>query len=90
MPDIYDKGGLQAMEAMFAFLNLEPTCEYTAGDRDALYRDLDSIAALCAQKDAGQRGRGISFTELPFINARIAANAMRLRMSGLLDGLDGE
>lgn len=91
MSDKYDFGGACAMEAMCAFLSLEGHCDYTAEDRDALYRDLDLIACASQQLDAGQRERSVKTVDmhdLPFIWARITANAMRLRMSGVLDELD--
>jgi hypothetical protein len=38
--------------------------------------------------DAGQRGKGVPFDEIPHLFARIAVAAMHMEMSGALDRLE--
>lgn len=79
---------LDALAAMVGFLDLSPGCTYTDGDRQALKRDLGTIAQSVAQMDGGQRGRGVDFSTVGFVLTRIAANAMQMWRSGRLDGME--
>lgn len=73
--------------AMCAFLQLDREQRFTESDRQAIKRDLARLAQAVGQKDAGQRGTGVPFDEVPFLFARIAAACMHMEMSGALDRL---
>lgn len=74
--------------AMCAFLQLDRHQRFTESDRQAIKRDLRRLAQAVGQKDAGQRGKGVPFDEVPFLFSRIAAACMHMEMSGALDRLD--
>lgn len=76
---------LDAFDAMVGFLKLDPHPTFTASDRDAMERDLETLAAVVGQMDAGQRGRGVSFDEVPHAMVRVCVGAMRIKLSGKLD-----
>ena len=79
---------LDSLAAMVGFLGLSPTCTYTDEDRQALERDLGTIAQAVAQMDGGQKGRGVRFDEIGFTLTRIAVNAMQMWRSGKLDAME--
>ena len=85
---------IDAYRQMVAFLNLTPAgMRFRESDRRSLKRDLKRLARCVGQMDAGQRGQGVSFDEVPHIMARIAVVAMLMELSGALDGMevyDGE
>ena len=45
------------------------------------------LAECIGQMDAGQRGKGVSFDEVPHVMARICAGCMLMELSGALDSL---
>lgn len=75
---------LDSFDMMLAFLNMEGPKEFTDSDRDAMIRDLETLAAGVAQMDSGQRGRGVSFDEIPHAMVRVCVGAMKLYLSGIL------
>lgn len=80
---------IDAYRAMVDFLHLTPDGQtFTESDRESIRRDLRRLSECVGQMDAGQRGRGVSFDEVPHIMARIAVAAMRMELSGALDRLE--
>ena len=73
---------------MVAFLHLDKNQRFNESDRQAIKRDLARLAQCVGQMDAGQRGRGVGFDEMPHLFARIAAACMHMEMSGALDRLE--
>lgn len=79
---------IDAYEQMILFLELTPqNTRFTKRDCEAVERDLERLAQGIGQMDAGQKGRGVNFDEIPHIMARIAAACMRMKLSGALDKL---
>jgi hypothetical protein len=80
---------IDAYQAMVGFLNLMPEgATFTESDRQSLERDLERLAQCVGQMDGGQRGKGVSFDEVPHIMSRIAVGCMRMKLSGALDRLE--
>lgn len=79
---------LDAFDAMVGFLKLDPHPMFTAHDRAAMERDLETLAACVGQMDSGKRGRGTSFDEIPHAMVRVCVAAMRLKLSGKLDEME--
>lgn len=80
---------IDAYEQMVKFLKLTPNgTTFTESDKKSIERDLERLAQAVGQMDAGQKGEGVSFDEVPHIMARIAAACMRMKLSGALDGLE--
>ena len=80
---------IDAYEQMVLFLKLTPGgTTFTESDKKSIDRDLERLAHAVGQMDAGQKGDGVSFDEVPHIMARIAAACMRMKLSGALDGLE--
>lgn len=75
---------LDSFDMMMSFLNMEGPKEFTDSDRDAMVRDLETLAAGVAQMDSGQRGRGVSFDEIPHAMVRVCVGAMKMYLSGTL------
>lgn len=86
-PDHYS-ASVDAFAAMCAFLHLDTHQQFTESGRQAIKRDLARLAECVGQMDAGQRGKGVSFDEVPHLFARIAAACMHMEMSGALDRLE--
>ena len=82
------KAATDSFATMCAFLHLEREQRFTESDRQAIKRDLARLAQAVGQMDAGQRGSGVNFDELPFLFTRIAAACMHMEMSGALDRLE--
>lgn len=80
---------IDAYQTMVDFLKLSPDgMRFTESDRQSIKRDLKTISACVGQMDAGQRGRGVSFDEIPHAMSRIAVVAMIMELSGALDRLE--
>ena len=80
---------IDAYEQMITFLKMEPEhALFTEGDRVSIERDLQRLAQAIGQMDAGQKGNGVSFDEVPHVMARIAVGCMRMKLSGALDRLE--
>lgn len=80
---------IDAYEQMVKFLKMEPEhVLFTESDREAIERELQRLAQAIGQMDAGQKGKGVSFDEIPHIMARIAVGCMRMKLSGALDRLE--
>lgn len=80
---------IDAYKTMVDFLHLMPDGEqFTQADRESIERDLQRLAECVGQMDAGQRGRGVSFDEIPHVMSRIAVGCMRMKLSGALDRLE--
>lgn len=80
---------IDAYQTMVGLLGLTPEgSRFTEADREALRGDLRRLAQCVGQMDAGQRGRGVSFDEVPHIMCRISVAAMRMELSGALDRLE--
>lgn len=75
---------LDSFDMMMTFLNMEGPTEFTDADKEAMIRDLEILAAGIGQMDAGQRGRGVSFDEIPHAMVRVCVGAMRMYLSGTL------
>lgn len=79
---------IDAYEQMTLFLKLTPcNMKFTQHDRESIERDLEKLAKVVGQMDAGQKDKGVSFDEIPHVMARIAAACMRMKLSGALDRL---
>ena len=77
---------IDAYEQMVLFLGLTPhNMKFTQHDRESIERDLERLAQAVGQMNAGQKGDGVNFDEVPHIMARIAAACMRMKLSGVLD-----
>lgn len=85
-PDV----AMDSFRAMMAFLHMEDRPKFTDDVRESLRERCATLATATGQMDAGQRGRGVSFDELPFCFAGIAVAACILVMSGKLDELEVE
>ena len=81
---------VDSFRAMMAFLRMEERPRFTEDGRESLRDRCATLAAATGQMDAGQRGKGISFDELPFCFINIAVAACILVMSGKLDELEVE
>ena len=80
---------IDAYHTMVDFLKLTPeNTTFNASDKAAMERDLERLAQCVGQMDAGQRGRGVSFDEVPHIMSRLAVACMRLKLSGKLDEME--
>lgn len=80
---------IDAYKQMIAFLKMEPEhALFTESDREAIERELQRLAQAVSQMDAGQKGDGVSFDEVPHIMARISVTCMRMKLSGALDRLE--
>ncbi len=80
---------IDAYEQMVLFLELTPhNMKFTQYDRESIERDLQRLAQAIGQMDAGQKGKGVNFDEIPHIMARISAACMRMKLSGALDRLE--
>lgn len=80
---------IDAYRTMVDFLHLTPEGQtFTKSDRESIRRDLKRLSECVGQMDAGQRGKGVSFDEVPHIMARISVAAMRMELSGALDRLE--
>ena len=80
---------IDAYRTMVDFLNLTPEgATFNASDKASMERDLERLAACVGQMDAGQRGKGVSFAEVPHILSRLAVACMRLKLSGKLDEME--
>ena len=73
---------------MCAFLHLDKHQRFTESDRESIKRDLARLAQCVGQMDAGERGKGVPFDEIPHLFARIAASCIHMEMSGALDRLE--
>jgi hypothetical protein len=73
---------------MCAFLHLDKHQRFTESDRKAIKHDLKRLAQCVGQMDAGQRGKGVSFNEVPHVMGRLAVACMRLKLSGKLDEME--
>lgn len=80
---------IDAYQTMVGFLHLTPEgATFNASDKASLERDLERIAQCVGQMDGGQRGKGMSFDEVPHIMCRIAVGCMRLKLAGKLDEVE--
>ena len=80
---------IDAYEQMVLFLELTPyNMKFTQHDRESIEHDLKRLAQAIGQMDAGQKGKGVDFDEIPHIMARIAAACMHMKLSGALDRLE--
>lgn len=80
---------IDAYQQMVDFLNLTPGgTTFNASDRAGMERDLERLAQCVGQMDAGQRGCGVSFDEVPHIMSRLAVACTRLKLSGKLDEME--
>lgn len=80
---------MDAYSQMARFLELTPSgTVFTEHDRESIERDLERLAQAIGQMDAGQKGKGVNFDEVPHIMARIAAACMRMKLSGALDRME--
>jgi hypothetical protein len=80
---------IDAYEQMVMFLELTPNnTKFTQHDRESIERDLERLAQAVGQMNAGQKGNGVNFDEIPHIMARIAAACMHMKLSGALDRLE--
>ena len=80
---------IDAYRQMVDFLKLTPEgTTFNASDKASMERDLERLAQCVGQMDAGQRGKGVSFDEVPHIMSRLAVACMRLKLSGKLDELE--
>lgn len=78
-----------SITVMCTFLNLDPEKQkFTKADRDAVKRDVERLSQCVCQMDAGQRGKGVSFDEVPFITTRLAVACTRMVLSGVLDAME--
>ena len=78
-----------SIAVMCTFLNLDPEKQkFTKADRDAVKRDVERLSQCVCQMDAGQRGNGVSFYEVPFITTRLAVACTRMVLSGVLDAME--
>ena len=88
---VYDQWrvAIDAYRTMVEFLHLTPDgATFNASDKASMERDLERLAQCVGQMDAGQRGRGVSFDEVPHIMGRLAVACMRLKLSGKLDEME--
>ena len=80
---------IDAYKQMVLFLELTPyNMKFTQHDRESIEHDLERLAQAIGQMDAGQKGKGVSFDEIPHIMARIAAACMHMKLSGALDRVE--
>ena len=77
-----------SLRAMCAFLHMDQNQKFTEADRESVRHDVGRLAQCVDQMDAGQRGRGVSFDEIPHIMVRLSVACMHMVMSGALDRLE--
>ena len=77
---------IDAYQQMCGFLKLSPDgMRFTESSRESIKANLRRLAECIGQMDAGQRGKGVSFDEVPHVMARICAGCMLMELSGALD-----
>ena len=82
---------IDAYGTMVDFLHLTPDgIKFNESDRQSMKRDLKRLAQCVGQMDAGQRGKGVDFNEVPHIMARLSVCCMAMELSGALDRLEVE
>lgn len=79
---------MESFDVMARFLGMQQQCTFTESDRQAMIRSLDRLAMVVGQMDAGQRGRGVSFDQVPHEMVRVCVGAMRMAMSGKLNAME--
>ena len=80
---------IDAYRTMVDFLKLTPEgMTFNQSDKESMERDLERLSQCVGQMDAGQRGKGVSFDEVPHIMSRLAVACMRLKLSGKLDEME--
>lgn len=79
---------IDAYKQMCGFLKLSPDgMRFTESSRESIRANLRRLAECIGQMDAGQRGKGVSFDDVPHVMARICAGCMLMELSGALDSL---
>ena len=77
---------IDAFQTMVGFLNLTPDgMRFTEATRESMRRDVERLCQCGGQMDSGQRGKGVSFDELPHLMSRISVAATVMALSGKLD-----
>ena len=80
---------IDAYRAMTDFLGLTPQgMSFTEASRQSIRDNLAVLSRAVGQMDAGQKGTGVSFDEIPHVMARICAGCMLMELSGALDRLE--
>ena len=80
---------IDAYRQMTDFLHLTPGgMRFTDESRQSIRDNLQRLSMCIGQMDSGQRGRGVSFDEVPHIMARICAGCMLMELSGALGRLE--
>lgn len=76
---VADRAARDSLRQQIAFLGM-----------GAIYECAEELGALTRQMDAGQRGKGITFDEVPHVMVRMCVAGCILAMSGKLEELETE
>lgn len=85
-----DGAARDSMRQQIAFLGMEERPRFTEDARMAIYECAEEMGALTRQMDAGQRGNGIPFEEIPHVMVRMCVAGCILAMSGKLEEMEVE
>lgn len=85
-----ERAARDSLRQQIAFLGMGERPRFTEDVRMAIYECAEELGALTRQMDAGQRGKDITFDEVPHVMVRMCVAGCILAMSGKLDELEVE
>lgn len=85
-----DGAARDSLRQQIAFLGMGERPKFTEDVRMTIYECAEELGALTRQMDAGQRGSGISFNEIPHVMVRMCVAGCILAMGGKLEELETE
>ncbi|WP_418380804.1 hypothetical protein [Adlercreutzia sp.] len=85
-----ERAARDSLRQQIAFLGMAERPRFTDDVRMAIYECAEELGALTRQMDAGQRGKGVPFDEVPHVMVRMCVAACILAMSGKLEELEAE
>ena len=85
-----DRAARDSLRQQIAFLGMGERPRFTEDVRMTIYECAEELGALTRQMDAGQRGKGITFDEVPHVMVRMCVAGCILAMSGKLEELETE
>ena len=85
-----ERAARDSLRQQIAFLGMGQRPRFTDDVRMAIYECAEELGALTRQMDAGQRGKGIPFDDIPHVMVRMCVVGCILAMSGKLEELETE
>lgn len=87
---VADRAARDSLRQQIAFLGMAERPKFTEDVRMTIYECAEELGALTRQMDAGQRGKGIPFDDIPHVMVRMCAAGCILAMSGKLEEMEVE